>query len=109
MNSTTNPYSTHAANAAPSLNMDVSDQFKVHQKEEMEQKSPKNLPFTAETLKEDLSQMYISLMKVKKAIEYTKNEPKTNKQAVNDAFKIIDDMGQKITMDLSTCIDKLMF
>lgn len=108
MNSTTNPYSTHASNAAPSLNMDVSNQFKVHQKEEMDQKSPRSLPFTTDTLKEDLSQMYISLMKVKKAMEYTKNEPKTNKQAINDAFKVIDEIGQKITMDLSSCIDKLM-
>jgi hypothetical protein len=107
MNSATNPYSTHASNAAPSLNMDISNQFKVHQKEEMEQKSQKNLPFTSETLKEDLSQMYITLMKVKKAIDLTGQEPKADKQDIEEALKVVDQIGQKITLDLSLCIDKL--
>ncbi|WP_396180124.1 hypothetical protein [Flavobacterium sp.] len=107
MNSTTNPYSTHASNSAPNLSMDVSDQFKVHQKEEQEQKAPKTLPFTAETFKEHLSDMYGSLIEIKKGLNRTEKEPKRDKQAIKDASKIIDDIAQKITMDLSNCIDKL--
>jgi hypothetical protein len=107
MNSETNPYSTYATNASPNLNMDVSSQSKVHQKDDMMQKSVKNLPFTSETLKEDLSQMYIYLMKVKKAINLTEQEPTTDKQAISDALDVIDEIGEKITLDLSFCIDKL--
>jgi hypothetical protein len=107
MNSTTNPYSTHASNAAPNLNMDISNQFKVHQKEEQDQKASKTLPFTSESLKEHLSDMYISLLEIKKSLNLTEKEPKRNKQAIKDSLKIIDEIGQKITMDLSNCIDKL--
>lgn len=107
MNSTTNPYSTHASNSAPNLSMDISDQFKVHQKEEREQKAPKTLPFTSETLKEHLSEIYVSLLEIQKCLNLTEKEPKRDKQAIKDASKIIDDIAQKITMDLSNCIDKL--
>lgn len=107
MNSSTNPYSTHASNSAPNLNMDVTNQLKNHQQEEMQQKSQKNLPFTSETLEEDLSQMYINLMKVRKTIDTTGNEPGVDKEAIEEALKVIDEIGQKITLDLSLCIDKL--
>lgn len=107
MNSSNNPYSTYASNAAPNLNMDVTNQFKNQQKEEIQQKSPKNLPFTGETLKEDISQMYINLMKVRKSIDTTSNEPNVDKQAIEEALKVVDEIGQKITLDLSLSIDKL--
>lgn len=107
MNSTTNPYSTHASNAAPTLSMDISNQLKVHQKEEQEQKAQKTLPFTSETLKDHLSDMYISLLEIKKCLNLTEKEPKRDKQAIKDSLKIIDEIGQKITMDLSNYIDKL--
>jgi len=107
MNSTTNPYSTHASNSAPNLSMDISDQFKVHQREEREHKAPKTLPFTAETFKDHISDIYDSLIEIKKGLNFTEKEPKRDKQAIKDASKIIDDIAQKITMDLSNCIDKL--
>ena len=107
MNSTTNPYSTHASNSAPNLSMDISDQFKVHQREEQEQKAPKTLPFTAETFKDHISDIYDSLIEIKKGLNLTEKEPKRDKQAIKDASKIIDDVAQKITKDLSNCIDKL--
>lgn len=107
MNSSTNPYSTHASNATPKLNMDVTKQLKTHQEEENEQKSQKNLHFTSETLKEDMSQMYINLTKVRKAINATANEPNVDEQAIEDALTVIDEIARKITIDLPLCIDKL--
>jgi hypothetical protein len=107
MNSTTNPYSTHASNSAPNLSMDMSDQFKVHQKEEQEQKAPKALPFTGETLKDHLYKMYEALLEVKRCIDLTANEPKRNKQAIKESLNIIQTIGQKITLDLPNAIDKL--
>jgi hypothetical protein len=107
MNSSTNPYATYATNAQPKLHMDVADQLKNHQKEEQEKQSPKILPFTSETLKERVGDMYIALLEIKKCINLTEKEPKRDKQAVKDALKVIDEIGQKITMDLSNYIDKL--
>ena len=107
MNSSTNPYSTHASNAAPTLNMDISSQFKANKKDEMAQKSHKELPFTGESLKVYLGQMYINLMDVKRAIDSTGNEPNTNMQDIEETLQVIDEIAQKITVDLSLCIDKL--
>ena len=107
MNNTTNPYSTYASHATPKLNLDVTKQLKTHQEEENEQKSQKNLPFTSETLKEDMSQMYINLTKVRKAINATANEPNVDEQAIEDTLTVIDEIARKITIDLPLCIDKL--
>jgi hypothetical protein len=87
--------------------MDISDQFKVHQREEQEQKAPKTLPFTAETFKEHLSYIYGSLLEIKKGLNRTEKEPKRDKQAIKDSLKIIDEIGQKITIDLPNTIEKL--
>lgn len=107
MNSVNNPYSTYATNAAPKLNMDVQGQLKVQQKDEEGQKSSKILPYTAEPLKEVISQMYIDLMKVKHFVLQTEREPGVKQEDVEDILSVIDEIGQKITMDLSNSIDKL--
>lgn len=107
MNSSNNPYATYATNAQPKLHMDVAEQLKNHQKDEQVNKAPKVLPFTCEDLKEHLSSIYTSLLEVRKCINLTENEPKRDKQAIKDAQKIIDVIGQKVTIDLSNCIDKL--
>jgi len=107
MNNETNPYATYASNAQPTLHMDVSDQLKVHQKDELAQNAPKVLPFTSETLTEYLSQIYMTLLQVKKCINLTEKEPKRDKQAIKDSLKIIDEIGQKITIDLPNTIEKL--
>lgn len=107
MNSVNNPYSTYATNANPMLNMNVQNQIKVQQKEEAGQKSHKVLPHTAEPLKEEISQMYINLMKIKHVIIQTEKEPNVKGDDIADILNVIDEIGQKITMDLSNSIDKL--
>jgi hypothetical protein len=107
MNSGTNPYSTYSTNAAPNLNMNVQNQIKVQQKDEEGQKSSKILPHTAESLKEYLSQMYVSLMEVKHIAIQTEKEPGVKKEDIEEVLQIVDEIGQKITMDLSNSIDKL--
>ena len=107
MNSETNPYATYASNVQPKLHMDIGDQLKVHKNEERYHQAPKTLPFTAETFKDHISDIYDSLIEIKKGLNLTEKEPKRDKQAIKDASKIIDDVAQKITMDLSNCIDKL--
>lgn len=106
MNNTSNPYSTYASNAQPKLHMDVSAQIKTHQEDE-QQYSPKILPFTGDTLKEHLSQMYMTLLEIKKCINLTEKEPKRNKQAIKDSLEVITEIGKKITIDLPAAIAKL--
>lgn len=107
MNISNNPYSTTFDSSPPKLNMDVSGQSIKYKDEEMMQKSPRNLPFTGEVLKEYLSVMYINLLSVKKAIDTTSKEPNTDQEAIEEALAVIKEIGQKITIDLSLCIAKL--
>jgi hypothetical protein len=107
MNNVNNPYATYSTDAAPKLHMDISDQFKAHQKEELEQKAPKILPHPAEKpLIEITSEMYINLMKMRDIINKTEAEPKRNKEATKQILSIIDEIGRKIT-ELYVPIDKL--
>jgi hypothetical protein len=107
MNNETNPYATYASNAQPKLHMDVSDQFKVHQKEEQEQKAPKILPHPIDSYLIDINgQMYINLMKMRDFINKVESEPKRNKQAIRQIQSLIEEIGKKIT-ELYVPIDKL--
>lgn len=107
MNSANNPYSTYASNSAPELNMDITVQLKRSQHEEALQKSQRTLPFTGDKLGEEISQLFINLMKIKKTIDITSNEPNVDKQAIDEALEVIDDITRRITIDLPLYIDKL--
>lgn len=106
MNSANNPYSTSTSNA-PSLNMDVTNQYKQHKQDEQLHIAKKALPHPSEILNEYVSELYIDLLKIKQTIKNTENEPNIKQEDINEIYSIIDEIAQKITMELPNSIDKL--
>jgi len=107
MNNTNSPYATYATNAAPKLDMDISNQLKVHQSEEQNSKAPKVLPHPGESsLVEIVGSMYEKLIDVKKTLSKIEQEPKRNKESIQKAKIILDDIGKKI-IELYEPLDKL--
>lgn len=107
MNSTINPYSTSTISTPPGLDMNVQNQYKQYKQDEKGNVSKKILPHTSEILQEYVSQLFINLMKVKQTIKNTENEPGVKQQDIQEIYNIIDDISQKITMELPNSIDKL--
>jgi len=106
MNSANNPYSTSTSNA-PSLNMDVTNQLKRYKHDERLNISKKILPYPSEALQEYVSELYIDLLKIKQTIKNTEDEPGIKQEDINEIYSIIDEIAQKITMELPNSIDKL--
>jgi hypothetical protein len=106
MNSANNPYSTTTTNS-PSLNMDVTNQFKQYKQDEKLHASKKVLPHPSEVLQEYVSELYIDLLKIKQTIKNTENEPGIKQEDINEIYSIIEEIAQKITMELPNSIDKL--
>lgn len=107
MNSANNPYSTSTFNTAPSLDMNVQKQYMKHKQEESGHMSAKRLPHPSESLEEVVSQLFPILISIKNIIKKTENEPKVDKQSVEEIYTIIDHLNQTIIFDLSKAIDKL--
>ena len=107
MNNVNSPYSTQGTSAAPTLHMDVSQQAKIHQSEDAQQKAPKILPHVGEvSLVETVGGMYMKLMEVNKILNKIEKEPKRDKEAIKQARGIVEEIGKKI-MELYEPVDKL--
>jgi hypothetical protein len=107
MNNVNSPYNTYSTDAAPKLSMDISDQFKAHQREEEQNKSPKILPHVAEnSLTETVGSMYEKLLQIKNILNKIEKEPKRNKESIKKAQGITDEIGKSI-MALYEPVDKL--
>lgn len=107
MNSANNPYSTSTLTTAPSLDMNVQNQYMRHKQEEQGHMAGKKMPHPSESLEEVVSQLFPILISIKNIIKNTENEPKVDKESVKEIYDIIDHLNQTITFDLSKAIDKL--
>lgn len=107
MNNTTNPYSTNLVSTPPRQSMDISQQKKVHEREEAKGKSNKVMPHPAATLQQSVSDLFIKLMEIKQIIRNTANEPNVATSSTAAALDIIDKISEEITITLPAALDKL--
>lgn len=113
------PYSTFAQSTAPTLSMDVSDQYRSHKKDEELAKSSINYPFTFSSSMEIIAQIYERLIYLKQIIESSDIEMKRHaklpqekdlrEDAVEKVSELIDDINKKVTIDLPEYLEHFKF
>jgi len=106
-NSMDNPYKTSFTSALPKLDMEVNSQFIRNKQEEHTHMAPDTYPYTINSVKENISQIYGILRQLHQAVESTRQEPKINNQALDTIEAIIQDISRKILIDIPSQVDKL--
>lgn len=101
------PYKTSFTSAAPNLGMDVNSQIARYKEEESQQKAPPIQPFTLDSSKELLSDVFEKLSTLRKIVDATMLQPKADKNALNAINKIIENISKEVLMDIPEQIDKL--
>lgn len=101
------PYQTTFTSALPRLDMEVNSQFERNKQEEQTHMAPDIHPYTINSVKENISQIYGILRQLHKTVESTRQEPKINNQALDTIEAIIQDISKKILIDIPEQVDKL--
>lgn len=101
------PYKTTFTSSAPVLGMEVNSQISKYKEEEKFQKAPPIQPFTLDNSMELLGDIYERLITLRKAVDKTRLQPKTNNEALQAIDKIIENISKEILMDIPEQIDKL--
>jgi hypothetical protein len=108
MYNTNSSPNTSMLQATPALDMEIGDQLKRHKKEEQETHgAPDVIPFTLDSAKEHIFQVYVPLSKLRDQLVATKDEPKRDKAALDSAISIIDKIHDMLVFSIPRELDKL--
>lgn len=109
MAETTYPnYSTQFLSAPIQREYNPDNQIKAQKKEEEGQMAPKITPFTMDAAQQMLGDMYVKLAQFRTAVRNTENLPDSNPSDFTNLYKLIDDIGEKILIDIPREVDKVL-
>lgn len=107
MNSTGFPYSVGIAQAPIYSNDDIGPQMEIKKEEEKASKSPPILQHSLDCIIPILGNLYVSLLQIKGFLEQAKQDPNAVPQKVQALQTIIDDINQKIVVEIPQHLDIL--
>lgn len=109
MAETTYPnYSTQFLSAPIKREFNPDNQIRAQKNDEKEQMAPKITPFTLDASKQMLGDMYVKLAAFRSMVKKTENLPDSNPNSFIELYKLIDDIGEKILIDIPREVDKVL-
>jgi hypothetical protein len=102
----TNPYNVGIA-TNPKLDFDASSQLSKYKDEEATHIAPQVLPFVFDGTHEFIGNLYKSLLDLRSLIINAEKNPQVNNKYTHPILGVIDDIGNKVLMDIPEMLDKL--
>lgn len=100
MKSTQNPYQTGIADKPIIGQGDISSQIRQFDDEEAQSKAPPILPFPLEPINPLLSDLFNTLLEIRKILKRAANEPTVDKDKIEFINNEIDEISTKILLDI---------
>jgi hypothetical protein len=98
--STQNPYQTGIADKPIIGQGDISSQIRQFDDEEAQSKAPPILPFPLEPINPLLSDLFNTLLEIRKILKRAANEPTVDKDKIEFINNEIDEISTKILLDI---------
>lgn len=100
MNNTGFPYSVGVAQAPIMHDNNANAHLNIAAEEEAKSKADPILPYSLEQTNQILGNVFVSMLQIKQIISLAENDPSVNTKHLEDLIQLIDEINQKITIDI---------